>query len=648
MTMGGLLRVAFFDDELFWSFLSRTARANGSVSLRAFCSDLALDYNGMLRGDDGAFAATAALLGHDREALRARSTSPAGPSSVAFDGEVYHDGMLSCTPRRYCPDCIDDDDGQAGRMPISRRYGRVAWAFQCMHACVRHGQRLLPIETTIPWRRHDVSRILDQVSLTGSRSAMVATNFEAFVLDRLSGTVAHGPPLDSLALSGCIELCENVGRASMYGRSYAYKKLDGAGIRAALETGFVLLSSERSRLVALLDDLARLVPVHRANSGEAIYGPLYGVLARRPSLYKTVVPVFWDHAFSRFPRLSPGVFFGNNPERAPLKSVARSTSVSAGGLIRYLYQHGHLSSKRIATERATMSVELASAAIVALRGAITFEEAAAILGCSKYELRGLVLSGVIKPLVGFPDKTGAFKRTDLYIDRQVASVCEKVAARVGAWSPGLVPFRQAVRRLGCEPSEVLKHIMVGELSKLSLDVGKPLFRALKVDEADIADVLGLDGTMGAATARRALRVDHLTLTWLVESSALGGTIDFRTGAITVRQKDITAFRRDYMTMGELAARRGQSLQVAREVSQAAGLIAVFPATRARDDIFYRTDVVRSGLASGELDHDQPGIPWTSLMNAAGVSRRRFSGHRGRSYVGRARQAAPLSVFVGVR
>ncbi len=627
--MGALLRVPLFDDELFWSFLSRTARANGSVSPLAFCRDLGLDHYGMVQGHETAFAATATLVGYDAKSLWSRATSRPDRLTVALGDQLYHGGMMHRTPTRYCPECIREDDDQAGRIPIAKRYARISWTLESMPACVRHALELLPVgESGSSHRWNDLSRALEMVDPTAPSSVMNPTRFETFVTERLSGKVAHSALLDGLALPGCIELCDHVGRASIYGRSYGYKRLDRAATREALEAGFDVLSSGCDLLVALLDRLARAVPAERVTNGEGIYGPLYGFLSRRPSLYKDIGALILEHAFSRFPRLAPGGFLGDRAERVPVE-FTQDTYVSALGVSRYLYQYEHSSSKTAPFDGATGRTGAVSAAHVVLRHAISFDEVAAMLGCSKYELRGLVLSGVIKPLIGFPDRTGTFKRTDRYIDRQVTLVCEKVSTRASACVAGLVGFRQAVARLGCEPSDVLRHIMLGELRKVSTQSGRPLFRALRVDEAEITDVLGLGGVMGAATARRALKVDHLSLAWLVKSSALGGTVDFRTGAITVRQKDIRAFKRDYMTMGELAARRGQRLQVVAEIARAARLVAVFPAARARDDIFYRVDVIKSGLAAGDLDCDLPGISWKPLTNAIAVRARPHGSQRQR-------------------
>lgn len=645
--MGALLRVPLFDDELFWSFLSRTARANGSVSPRAFCSDLGLDYFGMVEGQENAFSATAALVGKESAELWRRSTSPAGRMTVLFGGHHYHDGMMRRSPVRYCSECLEVDDHQVDRMPIARRYARISWALECMPVCVRHARKLLPLgaSSSLP-RWNDLSRVLDTADLTAPRSCMTATRFERFVIERLSGTADHGDLLDGLAIPQCIELCENVGGASLYGRSYGDKRFDLTDRRAIFEAGFDVLSSRSDLLAALLDRLAQAAPAERVGSGEAIYGPLYAALARRPLFYKDIATVVREHAFSRFPRLAPGGFLGDRAERVPVE-FTQDTYVSAHGVSRYLYQYEHLTSKTAPIDKATSKADLENAAQVALRHAIGFEKVAALLGCSKYELRGLVMSGIIKPLIGFPDKTGSFKRTDRYIDRQVDLVCEKVTTRANAGGHGSVGIREAVARLGCEPSDVLRHVMLGELRKVSLQFGEPLFRALMVEEAEITDVLGLDGAMGAAAARRELKVDQLTLAWLVRSSAVGGTIDSRTGTIVVRAKDIRVFRRDFITLGELAASRGQPVHMVAKIARAAGIIAVFTAPRARDDIFYRTDVSKAGLEFVDRESDLPGIRWEPLMPMSRARRPRVTSQQRRRLQLSTARLIPLFISSGV-
>ncbi len=212
--MSGLLRVPFFGDELLTSYLSRTAVANGSESLRSFCSDVGLDYRGIIRGDSNEVAKTARLLGRPQGDLLGRRVALKGRRSVEYAGLVFDRGMMNRTPLRYCPDCLDEDDHDASRMPGTRRYARTSWAFRYVRTCERHSRPLLTLEKARRW-----SDGLDFLAtpLTApaelERTSTPPSGFERFVIDRLQGRVGHGAILDGFPLPACIDLCEQLGSA---------------------------------------------------------------------------------------------------------------------------------------------------------------------------------------------------------------------------------------------------------------------------------------------------------------------------------------------------------------------------------------------------------------------------------------------------
>lgn len=84
--MSGLMRVPFFEDELLTSCLSRTTMANGSANRRAFCSDVGLDYRGILRGDGNQVTKATRSLERPAEELLGRRVAATGRRSVKYGG----------------------------------------------------------------------------------------------------------------------------------------------------------------------------------------------------------------------------------------------------------------------------------------------------------------------------------------------------------------------------------------------------------------------------------------------------------------------------------------------------------------------------------------------------------------------------------
>ncbi|NOV19660.1 hypothetical protein E5S70_26905 [Ensifer adhaerens] len=259
--MNGMMRVPFFKDELLTSYLSRTARANGSASLRAFCSDVGLDYKDIIRGDGNQVAKAARLLGRSEDELLGRRVASIGLRGVEYAGVVFRRGMMSRTPRRYCPDCMDEDEQDAARMPGTRRYARTSWTLQCVRSCDHHSRLLVPLDRAGWWS--DGLAFLSNprerpsvAELTALPPHSPSTHFERFVMDRLTGMVDHGEFLDGHPLSVCIDLCEQLGLASRLGRSSASRGTKHQARRNSAERGFAALYQGERGILELFDLVA--------------------------------------------------------------------------------------------------------------------------------------------------------------------------------------------------------------------------------------------------------------------------------------------------------------------------------------------------------------------------------------------------------
>lgn len=273
--MSGLMRVPFFEDELLTSYLSRTAVANGSANLRAFCSDVGLDYKDIMLGDGNQVSKAARLLGRSEDELLGRRVASIGTRGVEYAGVVFRRGMMSRTPRRYCPDCMDEDEEDAARMPGTRRYARTSWTFQCMRTCDRHSRLLLPLHRAGWWSDglDFLSKPRERPSeaeLTVSPPYSPSTRFERFVIERLSGMVDHGEFLDGHPLSVCIDLCEQLGLATRPGRSSPSRGTKHQARRNTAERGFAALYQGERGILELFDLVADSVDERRAGERDKL------------------------------------------------------------------------------------------------------------------------------------------------------------------------------------------------------------------------------------------------------------------------------------------------------------------------------------------------------------------------------------------
>lgn len=303
--MAGLLRVPLFDDELVTSFLSRTARANGSPGLKHFCFHLGLSHSGIVSGcSDATKQAEDVIVGVEGKLLE-RRISVADVRHVEFRGELFTNVQMRRVPCHICRECLIDDDARNERMPGTRRYARIAWTFQCLPVCVHHQTAMTRIPTTGRKGLFDFYQLMDCTSLAGGRNVQqtVANDFERYFEGRLRRNLNGACLLDEVELPACIVACENLGKAAMFGRFYQERRMGEVATRLALARGFEILGSGRPALDELLDGLCHLVDSRHADSGTAIYGTLYRALSRRTESRAFLASTVLKHAILRYPSI---------------------------------------------------------------------------------------------------------------------------------------------------------------------------------------------------------------------------------------------------------------------------------------------------------------------------------------------------------
>lgn len=489
--MTGLLHVPFFEDELLTSYLSRTARANGRGSLRGFCSDVGIGLDAVIRGDDEPMDRLAELLPYTKDELLTRRISKPGRHRLTLGDMAFTPRALAPAAVKFCPTCLAEDSLDGRRMVGTGRYARRHWALSCIRACERHDRLLVPFGTSRDGAGlHDFCVVLDVEAerLAGDSlgsPSCTRSPFESFVLDRLAGTAGHGELLDRLPLAACIDLCECFGLASSFGKHADPRNVDAVTLRSASCNGLNVLRAGETGIRLVLDRLSQSVNERRPGGG-ALYGTLYDALKRNTGTWDIVVSIVNSHALERLPALSGTSIFGQpRGERWPtVGEIALATKMSPEAVSRYLLQHGYLDETPIRPRNAKVDPATARTAVNALRDAVTFSEACSLLGCSTLELTSLVLAGLVEPVLGRPALNGR-SRLDRYSRSQLTKINAVVMGESLCPPKGLIPFRQAVKQLGCRPAEAFALLLDRRLEKVTYLSGLPTFQGLLVDPEEM-------------------------------------------------------------------------------------------------------------------------------------------------------------------
>ncbi|TCP80840.1 TniQ protein [Rhizobium sp. PP-CC-2G-626] len=611
-----MMRVPLFEDELALSFLARTAIANGSRSLAAFCSDAGHDPRAVARGDPEALGELAALAGVSGEELSDRLVNSVKAAEVDFIGEVYSARHLSSGFCQFCPECLAEDEQDVRRMPGTRRYARIVWSFRCLHACDRHGIAYLPAGGGIFRPRSfdllhaTTSSAVGEVTLH-PRLALSPTRFESFVVQRLSGFRGHGAMLDVCSLPAAIELCELAGLADMFGRSFRLGAARGV-TRTALERGYELLAEGVPLVERLLEALSKSRRFKAVATSVTLFGTLAAKMAR-PALSSTpLAAAIKRHALLHHPEISPAAFpAGETGVFSSVRKIAAAGDAPDRVAHAYLARHGLIRLDVPYDPEVMVEEVVARAAAETLGETATFGNVLTLLECDPCELENLVYSGLLTPLIGGRGFDATFADTDRYLRAQVKDLLSALTAFPAEGARRLSSVRLTVRQLGCDLDEALRAVLSGRMERLGFDRAKPLFEGLKVDPDEFRDALGLHGMIGASAVRRRLSLSRPLMHRLVGDGILRAHVDGRAGTTVFAPKDIDHFERRYVSLEALAIERGMSVAEIRVKVTLGGRIPVVFDAVASNPIYLRSAVRETaGSAKSRVDvgeAEEPGL-----------------------------------------
>ncbi|WP_434722877.1 TniQ family protein [Mesorhizobium sp. RIZ17] len=569
------LTVPLGDGETAASFASRLAGRNGAANVVEFCYDMGFDFAAVLRGDADAVSRLASLGGVSAEALQAFAFRKEG-SRIILGGEVL---LKSCLVRqriRICPKCLIEDIERSPHLPPDIAvHGRAIWCVRPVYTCFRHHCRL--VEIAKPERgeyAHDFSAIFFRRDLTVRQLANNAadqcpTPFENYVGERVSG-VGGSPWLDQWPLFAVIRAADMFGVTAMQGPRFLVPE-DEEGKRIAGQTGFEILAAGPARISRfLVESHSRF---HRAadrlNGPKTSFGYFWdwANVDLRDDGYSRLRALFTDFLIDTFPYGPGDELFGQPVDRRSLHSVA--TAAKECGMhrktLRKMLREAGVLNEEEARLPASLALFRAHEAEAILRDgptALSLEDIAREYNCPRPHNYMLYHEGYLKPLFkrqGHGNGLGLhFSRSQL--EAFMAALLKK-SKRIGAPRPDQVGILEAARRANCAVREIVDLILEGRLAWIGQDGRTSGFKAILVDLEEVCEMTrgpDLPG-MTKEQVEEALHVNDRTLKAIIASGLLptetARNPRKRHLQEVIRLEALDAFRRDYVTLANLAVER---------------------------------------------------------------------------------------------
>lgn len=574
------LRVRPHPDESLPGLLVRMTEANASGTPQRLLEVCGLGRATLtsVATDPKAVAPLARLLGLPEGVLAGLAYAAPDGSGRLLRHEV-HQEFVTADLIRVCPRCLAEAP-----------YHRAVWGMSLMTVCPIHAVRLIDrcpgCGKRIGWRRQWVTRCRCGADLSRAEATPVSA-------DELAGATAlhrllHTPPdrLDGLAaeigVGGLLRLVYGLGciatGATLRSKplSFAVGHPDAAW--RLLEVGWQACSNWPQSFHAFLGTLRTQAEGRRGRYGLAKHFgglPLWLNLNARHDFGRIALDAFTDYVArsSDLATRAPGVRRRRTDETVPDRCVTitdacRTLGVSFRLLRPYAERHGLV----VAGSGLDGHPVLLRAAVVRrlrhdLRALVDATEGRALLGVGKRTFAELQRAGLLPdPATGLAAElrgSATWRREELRAF--VRSLAARAARR--RTDGRLVPLPTAARMLSRVEgglAAVLEAIMDGrlrpvritgageglrrlavrgaEVEALRRTMGREVRRTLSVSEA--AEILGVKVEVAYQWVRRGLLPTV-------------GARDRRTEAgRRVREEDVRAFRREYVTAPELRGRHG--------------------------------------------------------------------------------------------
>jgi hypothetical protein len=602
------------------AYASRIAAAYG-LDAKEFCSDQGIRRLDLANGAEKALAKLAAIGGVEPGDLARSAFFKVDAYGFEHRGQDVRRDDLTSDRIDVCARCLLDDIEHAGASSVGEAcFLRAEWCLDVFDTCPIHGCGLATLhrETGHAYR-FDFSGLLEAASgrlgeMAQSAEDRAPTALQDYVLARLEGVDTGVPFLDGMSLAAAVRTCEVLGASACFGRTADRDKLDASQLRTARVRGFEIASRGEQGVRDLLASMlaAYLVrnPSAEGRTVRLAFVALNGFLQVnrkrvhwRVEAFAALRAVVAGFIKSNFPLKAGETVFGEVISERTLHSVTSLATEIRFGVERV---KKILLLKGVIDERQAQAADYniifdAKAGFEAVREsieALSGHEAARYLGIGKHQLPMLTEAKLIEPIASGPlglRATFAPAALDAFVERLLRG-----AKTVRRKEPHHVSIPQASRKAVCTHAEIATLILDGRLKWIGNLGGKGGYRSILVDLSEVdALVHELDpDTISAAEFAERIGVKPEAGRALMKRGYVKAVFRQRAGHRVARisSSEMNAFRRRYVSLGELSRAQGKHHQTVKKILTAKGITPAFDLGKVRDQFYRRGEAAGADFA----------------------------------------------------
>ena len=601
-------------------FAARLAAMNGRRMGEMF-HHMGIRPHAVDNGDEDSIRFVAALGATNAEQLIANTPRVVqGKREYHLAGEILGPLGITRTFFRYCPHCVLEDLQQFDGPRHARPWLRLEWTITHYRACHMHHAELLRAE---PVRRRfqsfDFSETIETLLPDLQRIAAETTPaarsfFDEWIVARTDGVRDPGNWLDVLPLYVAVQWCEALGVSMLHPAKVQTSKLTEAQWAVAADEGFRISSAGADSIRAALGQLTRAEKRTRGIVGPRdTYGYAFHLLQKTitDKAFEPIRNLVRDFAMHAMPWKIGTDMLGVTIEENSVLTVTTAAQVAGADrkTIRKLMGRRGLASQDLKDGVRDHRVMVAAGEIEGtlrkLKGALTIPATMEMLGIDRRQLEAIVEAGGLADASGArPDHWGQARYAREDIDAMLERLLDG-AVEVETPSSRQVGIMRARHVSLASNTEIMRFIFDKRLKWKGRLAGKTGFHALLLDVDECIQLVRdsappMENFLFAELEQEIVGLNKNSVPFLVKLKKLDETEEFSPAARrlvpVITRASVDAFRRQYVTAGELCQVYGLHHKQVRSILGKVGIEEEFDAKTVKTTIY---DRVRVAAAAGK-------------------------------------------------
>lgn len=602
--------------ESLTSYLNRVASFHCNLSLAGFLSFFEISQYDLLGPRPETLARISELTGQPEEGLAKMSFLRIGDRQVIINGEIVHSQFFDLSNRPFCPECLLEDIGE-GSLSRGMPVGRLEWQMEPVRVCVKHGVVLQAQKIT---KYSDRFRLLPE--LFADRAFLEVTmahavqhqqsRLQKYVVDRIAG--GSGPDwLDGQPLDLAARACEMLGVIQVVGTHVDLRTVTNTQWSEAGDLGFGYAMGGFDGIHAGLQvAFDQYVSKNLKGGPQMAFGRLYQWLQFNKNNRQAgpIRDVAREFILDHFP-IEPGTNLMGTivcEQRVhSAHSLARKTGDHPKTINRAVILAGLADGDADKVHASTVfDAKAAENLMDRIRTSISVVDLEGYLNCNRVQAQQLVRTGLLQRLLPEGLKAiGSMKGVARESADEFLKKLLGAAEVVTVASDGMLDIMAAAEASRWPAMDIVRGILSGLFAKVEMVDADLRFKGILVDPLEVRQVLKrnqIEGYVGTEDAASMIDMAQQGLYNLVRMRKRDGspylverTIENAKGA-TVRlfsMEEILAFRREHISLMEIAEAETFSPKVMKMKLDGRGLVPVAPKYEL-GRIWYRREDLMTG------------------------------------------------------